>query len=297
MDRWGWASNLASGSSLALLYSLEATGGGWGSVIMVLLGGLMALVAQRMFPLAQEKGPKGKGGDPVGDCARLGSSMAEICLTGAAVFSQAGRVDSDVGAALCAIPLFHAVCMHGTSDPQYSRYTKGLVAFLGLGVLSYGTFVAFNDSGATSPALTMPEGVVSALTLLNAAYACSGGTATSIAARASVFASLAAQPWALAPLLRLKQGWVLFAMQMVMLVHSMLVQAGEARSAITSIRAAMSADEGGRISRAQRSLMLCMAPTLTLSFAFQWRSWVDGLWAVAGVQACWACLWAYKRQQ
>jgi hypothetical protein len=261
---------------------------------MVLVGGVVALVAQRMFPPAQEKGPRG---DPVDGCARLGSSLAELCLTGAAVFAQADRVDSDVGAALCAIPLFHAVCMHGTSDPQYIGHTQGVVAFLGLGVLSYGTFIAFNDSGATSPALTMPEGVVAALTLLNAAYVCSGGTAASIAARAGVYASLAAQPWALAPLLSLKQGWVLFALQMAMSVHSMLVRAGEARSAITVIREAMAADEGVRISRAQRSLMLCVAPTLTLSFAFQWRSWVDGQWAVAGVQACWVALWAYKRWQ
>jgi hypothetical protein len=31
-----------------------------------------------------------------------------------------------------------------------------------------------------------------------------------------------------------------------------------------------------------------------VSFAFQWRSWRVGLYAVAGLQASWGCLWAYK---
>ena len=287
MERWGWAAGLMSGSSLPLLYSLEATGGGWGSVIMVLVGGLVALMAQRLMPPAVPK-------DTTSECVRLGSRLVGLCLSGAAVFSQADRVDSDMGAGLVAIPLFHAVCMHGTSDPQYLVHTRALVSLLGLGLLSYGTFIAFNESGAAPPATRMPDAGVAALTLLNAAYACSGGTMSNIAGRASVFASLAAQPWALGPLLRLKQGWGLFGLQMAMLVHSMLADAGEARLSISEIRRALAAEEGTRVSRAQRTLMLCMASTLTVSFAFQWRSWLGGLWAVAGMQACWACLWAYK---
>ncbi len=284
MERWGWASNLMSGSSLPLLYSLEATGGGWGCVIMVLAGGLVALVAKWVLPAATGK-------DTVSEWMRLCASLTEVCLTGAAVFAQAGRVDSDMGAELCAIPLFHMACVHGTSDPQYSRHTRALVSFLGLGVLSYSTFITFN---ATAPAMKMPEVGLAALTLLNTAYACSGGTVWNIAARAGVFASLAAQPWPLSPLLRLKQGRVLFALQMALLVHSMLIHAGEARLSISEIRRRMSADEGVRLSRAQRSLMLCMASTLTVSFAFQWRSWEGGMYAVVILQTCWACLWGYK---
>ena len=286
-ERWGWGAGLVSGSSLPLLYSLEATGGGWGSVIMVLAGGLIAMVASRAAPLPTQTGT-------ASECARLGSSLAELCLTGAAVFSQASRVDSDMGAGLCAVPLFHAVCMHGTSDAQYQRYTRALVSFLGLGVLAYGTFIAFEGGGAAAPATGVPDGGVALLTLLNAAYACSGGSASAIAARASVFASLAAQPSALGPLLRQRQGWGLFAVQMAMLVHSMLARAGEARASIAELRKGAGAEEVPRASRSQRSLMLCAASALTVSFAFQWRSWRVGLYAVAGLQASWGCLWAYK---
>jgi hypothetical protein len=289
MDRWAWGASLISGSSLPLLYTLESTGGGWGAVMMVLLGGGAALTAQRAL------GPMPKSDDdPIRDCVFLVSSLAEMCLTGATIFLQADRVDSDVGAGLCVIPLFHAACMHGTSDPQYRRYTQALVGFLGLGVLSYSTFIAYSDGRAEGPAITMPDGEASILLLLNAAYACSGDSLTSIAARASVLATLAAQPWVLGPLLQQRQEWGLFVLQMATLIHSTLIQGGEVRGAITRIRAAISAEDGVRIRRAQRTLMLCVAPALTLAFAIQRWPWVDWLWFVVYVQMCWGLLWAYK---
>jgi hypothetical protein len=287
MERWGWATNLISGSSLPLLYSLEATGGGWGSVAMVLLGGLGAMLATRA-------GPAAGGAGTLDECARLGSGLVEVCLSGATIFSLAAGIDSDTGAQLCAIPLFHAVCMHGTSDPQYRRHTRAVVSLLGMGMLGYSAFISLNDAGVGAPGDRMPEKGVAVLTLLNAAYACSGGSLSSIAGRAAVYASLAAQPWPLGPLLRQQQGWGLFAAQTAMLTHSMLVHAGEARLSIEAIRRAISAEEGTRVSRAQRTLILCMAPTLAASFAFQWRSWVGGLCVVGAVQGGWVLLWVYK---
>jgi len=252
-----------------------------------LLGGLGAMVATRMTAPTDGKGA-------MAECARLCSRLLEICLSGATIFSLADGIDSDTGAQMCAIPLLHAICMHGTSDPQYQRHTRALVALLGLGSLAYGTFITLNENGLTAPATRIPEKGVAVLTLLNAAYACSGGPPSIIAARAGVYASLAAQPWGLGPLLRQGQGWGLFAVQTVMLTHSMLAHAGEARGAIEAIRRAISAEEGARVSRAQRTLILCMAATLTASFAFQWRSWTDGLCAVGVVQGGWVLLWAYK---
>ncbi len=229
-----------------------------------------------------------------GECARLCSRLVEMCLSGATIFSLAAGIDSDTGAQLCAIPLLHAVCMHGTSDPQYQRHARALVSFLGLGALAYSTFITLHENGARAPASRVPEPGVAILTLLNAAYACSGGTLSSIAARAAVYASLAAQPWALRPLLRQGQGWGLFAAQTAMLTHSMLAHAGEARGSIEVIRRAISAEEGGRINRAQRTLVLCVAAALTVSFAFQWRSWAGWLCVVGAVQGGWVLLWAFK---
>ena len=291
-DWWGQDS-IISGSGLPALYSLLAVGGGGAgagcaaggvALTMVYVAAYSYVVAPRgnRWPYAWER--------PLVDLVYLYNSLLRICLNSAQVFRQAHLVDSDVGAGLCAAPLYVLLCMQGGSSAKYKDGMRAAATLLAATILAVAAArAASGDAGDAPGAPDQPSALAYLRAISDSTYAFSnmGGwwdgdrfSAWRFALRAAVFIAVGAFPNLLWSLVGPQPAW-LFVAHGALMVMSAMIQAGQAREWIAAVSI------GQRRARApHRTMMLAVAPALAVGFVYQW--WDPAL-ASIGVAAFVVC--------
>lgn len=230
----------------------------------------------------------------------MASALAQLCFSAALLFRQAARIDSEMGAGFCAIPLFHAVCL--VPPPADARFARELAACLAAAT-ALALVLCAVPGAAPDPAeaaAAKPSGSDYALLVVNAVYATAwgasgeaGGGLGSLAARALCFTALALWPGAAEGLLRRRQGPALLVTAGAAALLSAKRQAGHLRRQLERLLApgpptggpAHGGDAGAAVRRAQRALMLLVAPALAVAYTFQWGDWRGASWAALAVLA------------
>ena len=292
LSDWLWTEDLLSGRALPLLHDLDDHDG-WAvaSAATTLLGALaplgLHLLAQGSPPPQRARPRWAELGDTV---LTLGSAALKITLNASLLFHNAAALDPDVGAGLCAIPVFALLCMHGTDAPGYGYPTR-VLAF-GLTILALALATAAADFSEPSPPDAKPDPLSLLVLTMDAAYACTDRRAQPslfLASRGLFFAGLALSRPLMDPLLRHADLGALFFFHSAMLLHSSLLHAGTARIAIARL--------SGAPGRTTRSLMLLLAATLALAYKFQWQHPRWASYMVAALMLAGGCLWAAERWQ
>lgn len=283
--------DLITGPALPLLFSIEGAGSlaALGCVVSGAGAGGLIGWALRVSP-AQERGLC---------CAvDMASALVQLCFSAALLFRQAARIDSEMGAGFCAIPLFHAVCLVPPADARFARELAiCLAAATALALVLCA--VPGATSGPAEAAAAKLSGADYALLVINAVYATAWGASGDasqglgpLAARALCFAGVALWPGAADTLLRRRQRPALLVTAGTAALLSAKRQAGHLRRQLERLLAPgpptgtpAHGAEGGPVRRAQRALMLLVAPTLAVAYTFQWGNWRGASWAALAVLA------------
>ena len=214
-------------------------------------------------------------------------ALVQICLGSALLFRQSARWDDRIGPGLCAIPLFHAVCVPAPASGRYDRELCACLAAAGGLALVLAAVPALSDD-AREPAFAPAAGVDYFLIVANGALAATepdgaGGPPAALACGAALTAlSLWTAP--LRALLRRHQSGALLVAAGVATVLAARRQAVRARRHLELM--ARPAGGGERwFSRPQRALMLAVAVALSAGHSFQWRDWRGAAWAGAALLA------------
>lgn len=260
MDYLGAGADIVSGEGLPALYSIAG-----GAALGIVAGGaaLAVLLALTRKKLQRHAVRCPYGWEPsVCDAVFIFASLLRVSLDSAKVFQLASRMDSDVGAELCVIPLYFVICFQGSSSSEYMREARVVSSVLNA-VTLVSAVIYSQSSDANLPARPAPTAVEQALAFTNVAY---GSTAEegviATAARGVIFVLLSAFPKAFSALAYGDvPGW-LFVLHTCLLTQSALTHAGKARRLLFKV---------GRQRSPQRTLMLLAAPAVAVGFAFQWK--------------------------
>lgn len=312
-----WSADILTGPGLLAMYSLMMVGNGDGTTggIMAAAGGLLGVMfvfaSNHVLPQSFVRWPH-KWERPLTEVAYLLNDLARVCFNCAQIFMQAARVDSDVGAGLCVVPLYALLCMQGTSSHHYRRESQALTSVVAAcTLLAVGIYSATGANVYTHPLIAErePGEVVAwwwyllAVTDTAIAVVNPGRPATSVGSavlRASALAITAALPRMLFALLGPQPPWI-FVLHGALLVQSSMTHAGQARHdkvtpTTDAIQGRMSQQALQRLAyqatrSSQRTLMLVMAPTIAVGFVFQWEFPEQASCVSAGIASLGVGLW------
>lgn len=287
---WLWTEDLLSGRALPLLHDLDDHDG-WAaaSAALTLLGALAPLGLHALAGgLPAAPGARARWAERADTLLTLGSAALKITLNAALLFHNAATLDPDVGAGLCAIPVYALLCMHGTDAAAYAYPTRVLSFALALLVLALATGAAdFRQPYAQD---AQPDPLALLVLAFDAAYACTDRRAQPslfLASRGVFFAGLALARPLMDPLLRHADLAPLFFFHSAMLLHSSLLHAGTARIALARL--------SGAPAKTTRRLMLLLAAALTLAYKFQWQHPRWASYMVVALMLAGGALWAAER--
>ena len=215
-------------------------------------------------------------------------ALVQVCFGSALLFRQSARWDHRIGPGLCAIPLFHALCVPAPASGRYDRELSACLGAAAALALVLSAVPALSDDDARVPALDPAEGVDYFLIVANGALAGAdtdgaGGLPAALVCGGAL-AALSLWPAPLRALLRRHQSAALLVAAGVVTVLAARRQAVRARRHLELM--ARPAGGGERWFRQpQRALMLAVAVALAVGHALQWRDWRGPAWAGAAMLA------------
>jgi hypothetical protein len=271
MQSAAWAlMDTVSGAGVPVLFGVSQ-GDRWGNVGAVALGGVCGACLDLVGP----------GGPPwLRGCLALAISLVSLSFSAALLFRHAAGWDPDLGAALCGIPFFHAVC----GPAARPLWPRGVPVFMSVVALALGASYALDAGGPRPGAHTGWSWVSLALCAAHAtAQSWTEGRAPSPWAsglRVALLACVALWPGLAGALTLRRQDRVSMLGLGLALVTSATRQG---RHAWQGLQLFQGAAETAEVRRARRALLLAVAWCLMVAYYTRWVRWEDAGWVTGAL--------------